>query len=625
MKSFIVQLISRYQSILENASLSADEQEEMRGRLNSLRLAEAVIEKLDATRTHPGHPLQVGIVGPTQAGKSTLINLLLNSDHAGVSALAGYTVHAQGFSTGATTDNVALDQVLEQMFPGYERVQQPQLDAGNYRQYSLSDHGHTDSQEGGQQSFNPSNQPMVVWDSPDFDSIESRGYRTAVLRVAALADVLIFVMSKDKYADRSVWDMMGLLAPLCKPTLHVINKLNPEDLQTVSDSFRQRYKENIDAKAQDKTSELAPDIVTLPYIRGLADNADMLQQAGAEELFQHLGSAIDKCSRDTYQCDTARLIETHWQSWLEPVRREHRAHDEWNTRVDNEIAQAFLSYKESYIDEPQKYDTFNRAIAELLSLLEVPGLAGTLTTTRNVVTWPVRKIFGLGRDLASDVGLGGVFPGTGNKDQDHETETLIRVHSKVMSDLQNLTMDNGDSENAAWWLELNRTLRSSEQSLSDTCVGKIETYQKDFEPEIEQAAQSLYKTLENQPAVLNSLRAARVTTDAAAVVLAVKSGGLAASDLLIAPAMLSLTSMLTEGAVGKYMNTVKQQLKEKQLENVEQLLKQQLAPELKALASNVAGSSVFGIGPEEIDRATRELSAFSSSSAIPATAPGAST
>jgi len=87
---------------------------------------------------------------------------------------------------------------------------------------------------------------------------------------------------------------------------------------------------------------------------------------------------------------------------------------------------------------------------------------------------------------------------------------------------------------------------------------------QEFEPEIELAAKKLYEQLQSQPALLNTLRAARATADAAAVALAVKSGGLAPADLVLAPAMLSVTTLLTESALGRYLDTVKEDLKRRQ-------------------------------------------------------------
>ena len=57
------------------------------------------MRKGQLVNSSPEQPLQMTIVGPTQAGKSSLVNVLLNTGVAGVSPLAGYTVHPQGFCT----------------------------------------------------------------------------------------------------------------------------------------------------------------------------------------------------------------------------------------------------------------------------------------------------------------------------------------------------------------------------------------------------------------------------------------------------------------------------------------------------------------------------------------------
>ena len=174
--------------------------------------------------------------------------------------------------------------------------------------------------------------------------------------------------------------------------------------------------------------------------------------------------------------------------------------------------------------------------------------------------------------------------------------------------MQNSTLDRNDdvsdTDNSEWWLAVNRQLRQEQSNISSRFQQEVEAYQQDFQSEIDLAARALYKQLAQQPAMLNSLRAARVTTDAAAIVLAVKSGGLAASDLLIAPAMLSVTSMLAEGAIGTYMETVKKQLQLKQLEQVQALVEQELNVNLKQLPEKMNGDQFFSMTPEELATAT---------------------
>jgi len=119
---------------------------------------------------------------------------------------------------------------------------------------------------------------------------------------------------------------------------------------------------------------------------------------------------------------------------------------------------------------------------------------------------------------------------------------------------------------------MNHRLREQRATLTKHFELASVNYQEQFSPQIEAAAHGLYAKLEEQPVLLNSLRAARVTTDAAAVALAVKSGGLAAADLVVAPAMLSVTTLLTESVLGRYMDHVKQGLKAEQRTQVRQQL-----------------------------------------------------
>ena len=65
----------------------------------------------------------------------------------------------------------------------------------------------------------------IIWDTPDFDSIKARDYYDSVLKTVAFADIIVLVVSKDKYADQSVWETMALLEPLGKATVICLNKI----------------------------------------------------------------------------------------------------------------------------------------------------------------------------------------------------------------------------------------------------------------------------------------------------------------------------------------------------------------------------------------------------------------
>jgi len=394
----------------------------------------------------------------------------------------------------------------------------------------------------------------VVWDSPDFDSIEARGYRGAVLYTLALADVLILMVSKDKYGDKSVWDMLSLMVPLNKPIIVVINKLSESDTPAVTRSFDERFATHF---PESGSVELIP----LPYL----DNGEHFSAEQLTTLKNALTTAQNKSDRNELQNSIDKLVDDQWSRWIEPAEQEREAADAWTHAVTTAVDEAFVQYEKRYLNDDSRNDTFNRAVAELLNLLEIPGIAATLQKTREVVTWPVRKLFGFGANAIRGDKVAA-------KPENLEQDVLQSVQAHVLTSLQGFVVDAQQDFplQSAWWNALHNELRDRRTGIAGEFDQAATQYREDFEPRIEAAAVRLYEQLETQPALLNSLRAARVTTDAAAVALAVKSGGLAATDLLVAPAMLSVTTLLTESALGRYMATVRNDLKAEQRREVRQ-------------------------------------------------------
>ena len=212
MLEFIQLLKQRYQSVL---SQQRDESNNSiyQQRIDDLILAEAFLRKGQLLNATPDHPLQIAVVGPTQAGKSSLVNALLNSSVASVSPLAGYTMHPQGFCDGV---QLSACGGLQWYFGRFQQLLQSQLSKDRHDCYSLTQNT-TDS------TFLPDS---VLWDTPDFDSIDSASYREGVIRTVALADLVVLVVSKEKYADQSVWDIMADIEVMQQPTIICLNKLS---------------------------------------------------------------------------------------------------------------------------------------------------------------------------------------------------------------------------------------------------------------------------------------------------------------------------------------------------------------------------------------------------------------
>ncbi len=559
---WVTQLLHRYSNVVANSdSPSAN----TLSSLNTLQLADAVLDNSKLLSTFPNQPLQIAVIGPTQSGKSTLVNVLLDSQVAGISALAGFTVHAQGYASQCSEAELAnIDAVMHPL----QRTPASELDATKLDSYVL------ESIQAGKHSVQS---PAVVWDTPDFDSIEASTYTLSVLNTVALADVLILMVSKDKYGDKSVWDMLSLIEPLGKPLIVCINKLDEHDEQTVKHAFSNRYNTQFPGKE-------IPDLVLLPFAKKTAiDAPPLFEQSVLSDLTTGLVDANQTIDRTQYDRLSNQFIEDHQAQWLTPLLDEQSAQADWQNLIDDAIVKADESYATEYLDNDDKYDTFNRALAELLTLLELPGIAPTLAKTRQLITWPARKLLGVGKSVwnAKD----GSRNPTGAEPIDLESEALELVLNTTLVSVQGALLEQPQNP---FWTHLNRQFRRNEHAIKSAYREQAALAQKDFEPEIEEAARKLFEQLQSQPALLNSLRAARVTADAAGVALALKSGGLAPADLILAPAMLSVTTLLTESALGRYLETIKQDLKRRQREHINQrVISGVLGSQLTALAEEL--------------------------------------
>jgi len=580
---WIAPLLERYRTVVAREGAARHLVEAF----NTLRLADALLDKARLVESHPDHPVQLVLLGPTQSGKSTLANVLLDGDAAGVSPLAGYTVHATGLATGCEEGALA---PLSGVLAPSRRVPRHTLSPDALDAFAL------ERVEAGPRA---TLERAVVWDTPDFDSIEAGGYRGAVLQGTAIGDVLCLVVSKDKYGDRSVWDMLTLLVELGRPLLLCLNKLDAADEATVVRAFSERFTERF--------GTAPPDLVTLPFVRerdpGGHGATPHFPQSTRSRLAAAVKVAVANVDRAVQGGAARAFIASRRADWIAPLEHELAAAATWNALVEAALEEAEQQYVRRYLDDPRKYDTFNRALAELLTLLELPGIARTLSRAREVVTWPARTLLGIGRRR-----LGGASAAP-----DQEAEVLAEVLEGVLTRLQGELIERRDDDpaQAPWWGAAQQAFRARRGDIAERFTARGETVRRDFEPRIEEAARRLHERLRAQPALLATLRAARATTDAAGVALAVKTGGLAPADLVLAPAMLSVTTLLTESALGRYLDTVRRELQAEQRALVRrELLDGVLGESLDSLARGLDDDALLsgGLDPAVLEAATRPVS-----------------
>ncbi|WP_394753697.1 GTPase [Crenothrix sp.] len=568
MLDFIQLLKGRYQSVITQLS---DESTKTiyQQRMDQLLLAEAFIRKGELIDTEPKNPLQIAVVGPTQAGKSSLVNVLLNTTATGVSPLAGYTVHPHGFCNSVKLMDCT---GLQRYFGRFQQLQHWQLSKDRHDCYSLAE-------SSGISSYLPHS---VLWDTPDFDSIDSSTYREGVIRTIALADIVILVVSKEKYADQSVWELMSTLEYLHQPTLICLNKLSEGSESLLINSLQQKW--------QQARSDAFPDVVPLYYQKDSQPVWPQAQQA----LIQQLATKVNLKKHDRFETE---LLQKYWPSWLEPVVSEHQSLTDWQNLVDQVLVLAVDNYQRDFLNHPHHYETFQLAMAELLNLLEIPGLASLLANTRKILTWPLKKLIRLGRkklhiaDTSQEVALL-------NQICEH---TLIQMADKILEKTEH-------SKQTSWWKECSVLLRAQRPALMEQFASAAQNYHINFQDDIEATAKRLYIKLQDQPMVLNSLRATRATTDAAVIALTLHTGGIGLHDLIIAPAMLAVTSLLTESAIGSYITRLEVELKKNQLATVKQsLFDDTLRKKLLALPEQLSAPDHFNISLNQLQAAETQL------------------
>jgi GTPase SAR1 family protein len=567
MLEFIQLLKQRYQSVLSQLSDESNKSH-FQQRIDDLILAEAFLRKGQMLANTPDFPLQVAVVGPTQAGKSSLVNALLNSSVASVSPLAGYTMHPQGFCDGVS---ISACSGLQWYFGRFQQMQQSQLPKDRHDCYSLSENT-TDS------SYLPK---CVLWDTPDFDSIDSANYREGVIRTVALADVVILVVSKEKYADQSVWDVMADIEVLQQPTIICLNKLSEGSETLLTNSLKDKW--------QQVRQDEFPVVVPLYYQK----------QSGKPEWTdaQQLHQLIKLANRKKQARLEQELLQKHWQAWSEPVLAEHSSLKDWHDLVDQVIQQGLDSYKRDYLNHPHHYETFQHAMAELLNLLEIPGLAGFLASTRRILTWPLKKMMSIGKKRLHIA------------DSSQEITLLNQIAEHVLIQMADKLLNQAEqNRQSQWWKEFSSLLRTQRAAILQDFANAAQQYHLAFQEEVESTANRLFHKLEEQPTLLNSLRATRATADAAIIAIALHTGGIGVHDLVIAPAMLTVTSLLTESALGSYMKRVEKELKQNQLATVKQkLFVESMKQKLMNLSSQLSSVTYFNISPEQLQQAESQL------------------
>jgi hypothetical protein len=535
---------------------------------------------------HSEHLQHVTVFGGTQVGKSTCLNVMLGMSAARVHHTAGFTRHAQGFAPPGT-DPEALFGGSPWTFGHFTCVPVEALDRARLDQYSVQPLPAT-----------PYLPQCVLWDAPDCDSVDASRYMAGLVEAVTLADVVVYVTSREKYAVEQILAWVVLLAEAGLPLVGCLN-LTPHWQQAeVLHSHQQAL-----ATVAGRAGRVVPAFPMVAFPLVDAETSDAVcavlcqpQFAPGQTLRQHVTAALQ-----THQTARVRqalaFITAHLPTLLEPAQAEIEALEHWEAAVASGLEQFMQDYHQRYLDNPDRYDAFARVSVEILGLLNppIPGLHEALKALRTALSLPARLLMFVAK-TSWQFAFGRHTSETESALTPAEVQTYTEAHAHLLHGLMHvIRTQRAKPKSHPFWEALDTEWDRQMPTLQAEFQAQLTAHWQQTEQRIKRTAEAIFHELEKRPAVLNALRASRLIGDAAAIVVSVQTGGAGdiIHDLVVAPALLTVIEAVSRAITEGYVVHRKLELREALLEDTRQFIDQVYRPLLLRLsehAAQVAGS-----------------------------------
>ncbi|HEX8916245.1 MAG TPA: hypothetical protein VF796_28100, partial [Humisphaera sp.] len=495
-------------------------------------------------------PVHVVLFGGTNSGKSTVLNLLLGRPVAGMNALPRFSQHPVGFSPTLGVD--WLDR-FPSRFGGYARHvnQHPprQSDAELRKGYKPAVAlVRPDSVQPGK-IVESAQGDAVLWDVPDFSTVQARAYMSAVIDAAAMADVIVVTVTTESYLDDRGGALLHLLVDSGAAVHVVANKVTGDpqlmdDIRATVGTDSRGRKANPAAVHQLPMIDGADPQRRLEALLNTRNGTDLRNAVAAEAA---RGDEVKRASlRGAVEFVDRRLAEA-----LAPLDREAAVDRSWNSAVDKLTQLAVVDRYASQYIQSGRYSEFNRTLARLMELIEIPIISDILQGAATVLRWPFswvkRRILGANKPPTPP-----------------EEEVLTELIDAWILGLRSEAQQRQEAAPHPAWAHIVRQLESQDfrdRIFAGGFASGYKNYREKLEQEERERANALYQKLRESPVLLNSLRALMTGADATALFFTIKTmGGLDWSDLVVGPLMLKVRRWFTEKGLGAYLETQKEGL-----------------------------------------------------------------
>ncbi len=512
-----------------------------------LRLAAALVRNLlgPFLEGQEVAPLHLAVVGGAGAGKSTIANFLSGALAAESNPQAGFTRHPVAYTShnGQITWSAHLGflgalQMLAQ--PGPSSV-----DADVYQVRRVTPAADDFSLL----------EKFVVWDCPDMTTFAASGYVPRLLEVAALADILVYVASDERYNDEVPTQFLQLLLQAGKEVIVCLVKMREADAPAFVAHFQKEVLSHLPGQAVA--------CLTVPFLSP-PELADPVRQAARFRIpllnqVMVLANPPETARQRSVQAAAQYLVDSQAQ-FLETARSDLNALDEWHRLVQAGGMEFDQRYRREYLTG-EKFRRFDEALVQLLQLLELPGIGKALGTALWVVRTPYRLLKGLMTKVLSRPDAVGM------------PERPV-LEGALSAWLDKLRMEAARrAETHSLWAHLHKGFNSG---LAEQAHERFEqglgNFQLNMAGEVEATARALYEDLEKNPVALNTLRGTKFALEVAAIGGAVVAGGINWFDVVLVPLAASVTHQLVELLGKQYVDNQREQARLRQQALVSQYL-----------------------------------------------------
>ena len=502
---------------------------------------------------HGPQPLHVAVVGGAGTGKSTIANMLCGAVLAESNPQAGFTRHPVAYLP-------ANSAIVWPSSLGYlgalQRLNQSEPSSLDADVYQVRRVGQEEGQFGVLDKF-------IVWDCPDMTTWAATGYVPRLLEVTALADVVVYVASDERYNDEVPTQFLRLLLQSGKLVVVCLMKMKEADAPAFVAHFQREVLDRMPARA---VATLTVPHLTPLQIVDPCRNAPTYRVPIVNQIFV-LGEPVSAARQRTVR-GAMTYLKTHQNHLLNVAQDDLNALESWRLLVREAQVEFDSRYKREYLTT-ERFRRFDEALLRLLELLELPGVGRFVSKTLDVLRLPytlTKKLFysALARPEAANM-----------PERQILDAALVGWIDQMRKEAAR------KAANHPLWQHVHQGFNTGlNQTILDRFNDAFRGFQISLGDEVERTARDIYQDLEKNPVALNSIRSGKFALEIAGIIgsvaLGIWTGGVAAG-LIVAPLSASMIQMLTDFFGQQYVDFHREQTRSRQQALVTQHLSAPLA------------------------------------------------